>query len=298
MVTAGRKYLLPEVLNKLKNLELVAKCAVQGFYAGLHPSPFHGFSVEYSDHRQYERGDELRFIDWKMYGRSDKLYVKQFLQETNTSVHILLDASASMTFAEGGVTKLEYGAMLAASLAYLMIEQSDAVGLVTFAERILTKVPPRSRRTHLHALLTTLAGTKGQGRTNLAKVLHTFAETTTRRGIVILISDLVDDEDDLTKGLAHLKYLGNDVILFHVLDHQELQLDYEGLVEFEDLETGARLRTYPKSLREAYLERLGAFMDEVQKTAGSSGIDYCALDTSEPLDKAFLAYLARRKRSL
>ncbi len=294
---AARKYLVPEVLSRLGNMELIARCAVEGFYAGLHPSPFHGFSVEYSDHRQYEPGDELRFIDWKMFGRSDKLYVKEFLQETNVPVYILLDTSNSMTFrGEGTVSKLDYGAMLAASLAYLMLGQGDSVGLVRFAERVTARIPPRSRRTHLNAILVTLQQGEPGGRTNLAHVLHALAETTHRRGIVVLISDLIDDEEDIYTGLAHLKYLRHDVIIFHTLDHQELALDYDGLVEFRDLESSDRVRAFPRSLQAAYRERVNAFTEEVRRSAGLSGMDYCLLDTSEPLDKAFLAYLGRRKR--
>jgi len=239
----------------------------------------------------------LRFLDWKMFGRSDKLYVKQFLQETNVTSYILLDCSSSMTFeGETGVSKLDYGGMLAASLAYLMLSQADSVGLVTFAERVTAKTPARSRRTHLNNLLSMLEHTEGSGRTRLADVLHTVAETTPRRGIVILISDLIDDEEDILQGLAHLRHLKHDVIVFHTLDHQEIHLDYDGLVEFRDLESQQRVRTFPKSLQAAYRERVSAFLDEMQRMAGMSEIDYCLLDTSEPLDKAFLAYLARRKR--
>lgn len=292
-----QKYLDPAVLNRLGNMSLVARCSVQGFFSGLHPSPFHGFSVEYSDHRPYERGDDLRFLDWKAYARSDKLYIKRFLQETNVPVHIVLDASNSMTFSgENEYSKLDYGCFLSAALAYLMLGQGDSVGLTVFADTIRTKIPPRSRRTHLHAILKALQETKGAGQTDLAGVLHTFAETTPRRGIVILISDLLDDRDEIQRALAHLKFLQHDVLLFHTLDHMELALPYDGLVQFEDLESDQRVQVYPKAIRDAYQARVTAFLEDIEKETGRSDIDYCRLDTSKPLDRAFFAYLGKRKR--
>jgi uncharacterized protein (DUF58 family) len=293
----NREYLDPIFLSKLANMELVARCAVEGFFSGLHPSPFHGFSVEYSDHRQYHPGDELKFVDWKVFGRSDKLYIKRFQQETNTTVYILLDNSKSMSFAgKRSVSKSEYGSYLAAALSYLMLSQGDSTSLVLFAESIQKKIPPRSRRTHLNVILKTLQHNKPSGRTNLASVLHTLAETSNRRGLVILISDLLDDEDSIFKGLSHLKFLQHDVILFQIMDHQEINLDYEGLIQFEDMESGDKIRTFPQSVKQTYRRRVAEFLDEIEKTAGRSNIDYCFIDTSEPLDRALIAYLAKRKR--
>lgn len=297
MMKQSHKYLDPVFLSKLGNMDMVARCAVEGFFSGLHPSPFHGFSVEYSDHRQYHAGDELKFVDWKVFGRSDKLYIKQYQQETNTTAYILLDSSNSMSFAgDRGVSKLQYGSFLAAALSYLMLSQSDSTSLVLFAEKVSKRIPPLSKRTHLNTILVALQHNKPAGRTNLANVLRTIAETTKRRGIVILISDLLDDEADIYKGLAHLKFLKHDVIVFHTLDHQELNLDYEGLIQFEDLESKAKMRTFPQSLRDGYRRRVSEFLDDIEKTTGNSGIDYCLLDTSEPLDRALVAYLAKRKR--
>jgi uncharacterized protein (DUF58 family) len=295
----GRQYLDPILLSTLGNMNLVARCAVEGLLSGLHASPLHGFSVEYSDHRQYQPGDELRFLDWKMFGRSDKLYVKQFQQETNTTAYILLDSSKSMSFAgDGAVSKFDYGSFLAAALSYLMLSQSDCVGLILFAEKIRKKIPPSSKRAHLNPILTMLQRNKPAGRTDLAEVLHMVAETTQRRGVVILISDLLDDAADVYKGLAHLKYLNHDVIIFHVMDHQELNLDYKGLVQFEDLESEAKIRTFPQSLRDTYRKRVAEFVEDIEKTAGRSRIDYCLLDTSDNLDKALIVYLAKRKRMM
>ena len=292
----SRKYLDPTFLSTLGNMDLVARCAVEGFFSGLHPSPFHGFSVEYSDHREYHAGDELKFVDWKVFGRSDKLYIKQFQQETNTTAYILLDSSKSMSFSGGGVSKLDYGSFLAAALSYLMLSQSDSTSLITFAEKVSKRIPARSKRTHLNTILAALQHNRPAGQTNLAGVLRTIAETTKRRGIVILISDLLDDEADIYKGLAHLKFLKHDVIVFQTMDHQELNLDYEGLIQFEDLESKARMRTFPQSLRDGYRQRVSEFLDDIERTTGNSGIDYCLLDTSEPLDRALVAYLAKRKR--
>jgi uncharacterized protein (DUF58 family) len=295
----SREYLDPAFLSKLANMDLVARCAVEGFFSGLHPSPFHGFSVEYSDHRQYHPGDELKFVDWKVFGRSDRLYIKRFRQETNATVYILLDTSKSMSFAGNGVVrKIDYACFVAAALSYLMLSQGDSTALVLFAEKVTKQIPPSSRRTHLNAILAALQTTKPSGRTRLADVLHAFAEATKRRGIVILISDLLDDEADIYKGLAHLKFLNHDVIIFHTMDPQELRLDYEGLIQFEDLESKAKMRTFPRSIRDLYRERVAEFLDDVQKTTGKSRIDYCLLDTSEPLDKALIAYLAKRKRMM
>lgn len=293
------KYVDPATLGKLGNLELVARCVVEGFYSGLHPSPFHGISVEYSEHRAYEPGDDLRFLDWKAYGRSDRLTIKKFQQETNVPVYILLDSSASMGFQGGSpVSKFEYGSFLAASLSYLMLNQGDSVGLTLFAERSGVRIPPRSRRSHLHAVLAALQNNNPKGQTHLTEVLHAFAQATPRRGIVMLISDMLDDAAELSAGLAHLRYLRHDVILFHTLDPQELRLDYEGLIEFEDLETGGRLRTYPNTLRDAYQERVNTFIEDIAHEAGRSGMDYILMDTEKPLALALPGYLAKRRRAM
>lgn len=297
MVGPTRDYLDPIFLSKLANMELVARCAVEGFFSGLHPSPFQGFSVEYSDHREYYPGDEVKFVDWKIFARTDRLCIKRFHQETNTCVYILLDVSKSMAFAGGhAVRKVDYASFLAAALSYLMLKQGDSTALVQFAERITAQIPPASKRTHLNVILTALQHAHVAGRTNLAGVLHTVAETTKRRGLIILISDLLDDEGDISQGLAHLKFLKHDVIVFHVLDHQELDLDYEGLIEFEDMESKDKVRAFPQSIRLGYQQRVAGYLDDVRKMLGKNDIDYCLLDTSEPLDRALIAYLVKRRR--
>ena len=253
--------------------------------------------MEYSDHRKYERGDDLRFLDWKAFARSDKLYIKRFQQETNVPVHIVLDSSQSMAFrGEAKYSKYEYGCFLAAALAFLMLGQGDSVGLALFNESVRKKIPPRSRHTHLHAILTALQQCQPEGQTHLGEVLHTFAEVTPRRGLVFLISDLLDDQEELQQSLAHLKYLQHDIVLFHTLDHMELELPYDGLVQFEDMESSQRLRVFPKAIRDSYLEKVGDYIETIQKSAGRSEIDYCLLDTSKLLDNAFMAFLAKRRR--
>jgi uncharacterized protein (DUF58 family) len=296
MATSNREYLDPIFLSKLANLELVARCAVEGFFSGLHPSPFQGFSVEYSDHREYHPGDEVKFVDWKIFARTDRLCIKRFHQETNTTVYLLLDVSRSMSFSGGSTRKIDYASFLAAALSYLMLKQGDSTALVLFAEKVIRQVPPASRRTHLNAILQALDRHPTTGRTNLASVLHTVAETTKRRGLVIVLSDLLDDEDDVFRGLAHLKFLKHDVIVFHIMDPQELHLEYEGLIQFEDLETGERVRTFPQSIRRGYQQRVGEFLDNIKRTLGKSRIDYCLLETSDPLDRALIAYLVKRRR--
>jgi uncharacterized protein (DUF58 family) len=202
-----------------------------------------------------------------------------------------------MSFAgPGSVSKFDYASYLAAALSYLMLNQSDSVSLSLFAERIIKKIPPSSRHNHLSNILTALQENKSQGQTNLADVLHTVADTSNRRGLIILISDLIDDEQETLKGLAHLKYLNHDIIIFHVLDHFELTLDYDGLVQFEDMETGETMRTFPSSLRQRYSERLMEFIESIKRNSGRNNIDYHLLDTSEPLDRALMAYLGKRKR--
>jgi uncharacterized protein (DUF58 family) len=202
-----------------------------------------------------------------------------------------------MSFAGGEhVSKLSYGSFLAAALSYLMLKQNDSTSLILFNETITERLPPKSRRTHLNAILTALEKNKASGRTNLTAVLHTVAETTKRRGLVILISDLLDDEQDIHEGLAHLKYLNHDVLIFHTLDRMELELEYEGLVQFEDMESNSAIRAFPRSVQDAYRQQVTEFVDDVEKTAGRSGIEYCLLNTSEPLDKALITYLAKRRR--
>src|SRR5262249_42373592 len=233
-----RPFLDPAVVARLGTLELKARTIVEGFLSGLHRSPFKGFSVEFAEYRQYIPGDDLSTIDWKVYARSDRYYIKKFEEETNLDCHLLLDVSGSMGYgAHHGLTKFEYGAVLAASLGYLMNRQRDAVGITAFDEDIVSMLPASARPGHLMALLVTLDRLKTGRTTTVSKPLHQLATTLTKRGIVILISDLLDDPDEVIRGLKHFQFRGIDVIVFHILDHDEIEFPFERATRFEDLET-------------------------------------------------------------
>jgi uncharacterized protein (DUF58 family) len=289
------RYLDPLVLSKLGNMDLIARFAVEGFFAGLHRSPFYGLSVEYSDHRPYIQGDEIRFIDWKAFARSDELHIKRFRQETNVQCHILMDASASMAFGSGPVRKIDYASFLAAALTYLMLRQNDGVGLVVFNNDIRVRIPPKSQKTQLHPILVTLSRLTPQDTTDIPSMLHRLADSTPRRGLMILISDLIHDPDAIAGGLAHLRHLKHDVVVFHVLDDSELNFRFTDMSEFRDPESDLKLRTFPESVREAYLRRVRDFTDRLSRMCGQAEVDYSLLNTSTPLDRALTTYLARRK---
>ena len=231
-----KSYLKPEILSRINNLELRAKLVVEGFITGLHKSPFHGFSVEFAQHRPYGIGDNLRYVDWKVYGRTDRYYIKQFEEETNLKAYILLDTSRSMKFAHHGPGKLQYGKLLAAALAYLMIYQRDAVGLTLFSDKIRRILPPRSATSYIQPLLQELDRIHPAGETNISAILHILAERLKRRGLIILISDLLDDPESVMSGLRHFRHGHHEVLVFHLLDPGEIEFDFRGDVEFEDLE--------------------------------------------------------------
>ena len=293
-----RRFLDPAVLARLGTLELKARTIVEGFLSGLHRSPFKGFSVEFAEYRQYMPGDDLTTIDWKVYARSDRHYVKKFEEETNLNCHIMLDVSASMGYGSGAMTKLEYGACLAASLAYLMNRQRDAVGLTAFDDRIVSMMPASARPGHLRNVLLTLDRlTLGQ-RTNVSKPLHQLADSLSKRGMVVLISDLLDDPEQVIRGLKHFQFRGTDVIVFHVLDVDEMQFPFERATRFEDLETSEEVTAVPAVVRGHYLEAMTGLIDRYRRELGAAGIDYHLLETSQPLEMALLAYLSTRSRDL
>src|SRR5476651_2383278 len=236
-----RPFLDPAVVARLGTLELKVRTIVEGFLSGLHRSPFKGFSVEFAEYRQYIPGDALSTIDWKVYARSDRYYVKKFEEETNLDCHLMLDVSGSMAYGSRGITKFEYGACLAASLGYLMNRQRDAVGLMAFDDRIVSMLPASARPGHLMALLVTLDRLRTGHKTNVSKPLHQLANTLTRRGIVVLISDLLDDPDEVIRGLKHFQFRGIDVIVFHVLDPDEIDFPFDRPTRFEDMETAEEI---------------------------------------------------------
>ena len=300
MVTAARpnelRYLDPKVVARISSMELRARTIVEGFLIGLHRSPYKGFSVEFSEYRQYMPGDDLSTIDWKVYGRSDRFYVKKYEEETNLDCRILLDVSGSMSYRSDGVTKREYGAYLAASLAYLMHRQRDAVGLVTFDDAIIANVPVSARPGHLTRILVTLDQLRPGRRSNVATPLNRLADALSRRGMVVVISDLLDDPDTVVRGLRHLRFRGTDVIVFHVLDPAELTFPFERATRFRDLETDAEVTGVSSLLREPYLKAMQDLMAVYQRELGLANIDYCLVDTSKPLDVALRSYLATRAK--
>ena len=290
------RYLDPAVIARIGSMELRARAVVEGFLSGLHRSPAQGFSVEFSEYRQYMPGDDTALIDWKLYARSDRHYVKKFEEETNLECHLLLDVSGSMGYGSGGVTKLEYGAYLAASIAYLMNRQRDAVGLLAFADRVVEHVPASARPGHLRRLLLALDALRADRGSDLSKPLDRLAEALSRRGMAVLVSDLLDDPAEVVRGLRHLRFRGVDVIVFHLLDPAELTLPFDAAARFRDMETGAELTAVPSAVRERYLQEVEAFISLYRRELQLAGIDYCLVDTSRPLDQALLAYLSARAR--
>ena len=290
------RYLDPAVIARIGSMELRARAIVEGFLSGLHRSPAQGFSVEFSEYRQYMPGDDTSLIDWKLYARSDRHYVKKFEEETNLECHLLLDVSGSMGYGSVGVTKQEYGAYLAASIAYLMNRQHDAVGLLAFADRIVQHLPASARPGHLRRLLLALDALRAERGSDLSKPLDRLAEALSRRGMAVLISDLLDDPAEVVRGLRHLRFRGVDVIVFHLLDPAELTFPFENAARFRDLETGAELTAVPSAVRARYLEEVQAFIALYRRELQLAGIDYCLVDTSQALDAALLAYLSARSR--
>jgi uncharacterized protein (DUF58 family) len=292
------RFLDPAVIARLGTLELKARTIVEGFLSGLHRSPFKGFSVEFAEYRQYLPGDDLSSIDWKVYARSDRYYVKKFEEETNLDCHLLLDVSASMGYGSRGVTKMQYGSMLAASLAYLMNRQRDAVGLTAFDEKIVSMLPPSARAGHLRSLLVTLDRLALGNKTDVSKPLHLLADGIVRRGMVVVISDLLDEPERVVDGLRHFRFRGTDVIVFHLLDPDELTFPFERAARFRDMEIGDELMAVPAVVRAEYLAELGRTIDAYKRNLNSAGIDYRLIDTSEPLEFALMSYLSSRSRTM
>jgi uncharacterized protein (DUF58 family) len=285
----------PEALARFSNLNLIARWIVEGFISGLHKSPYHGFSVEFAEYRQYVAGDDLRYFDWKALGRSDRKYIKKYHSETNMQAHILLDCSASMKFGEP-VSKFKYSTAMAAAIAYLMVLQQDAAGAVLFSDKVLNYVQPKSSMRHFREMVSLLAAAEPQQTTSIHAALHFVAETVKRRGLFVILSDLYDDRDKIIAGLRHLRFKKNEVIVFHVLDHNELKFPYAMLSEFRDMETNERIQVMPASLRAAYLEAIGAFSDDMRRQCSNMDVDYQLIDTSTPFDKVLAQYLHKRQR--
>jgi uncharacterized protein (DUF58 family) len=291
------RFVDPAIIARLGTMELKARTVVEGFLAGLHRSPYKGFSVEFAEYRQYLPGDDLNTLDWKVYARSDRHYVKKFEEETNLDCHLLLDVSASMGYTGAApMSKVEYGSVLAASLALLMNRQRDATGLIAFDDRIRFRLPAGARAGHLHALLLALEKMEPGSQSNVARPLQQLAEALVKRSLVVLISDLLDDPESVIKGLRYLRFRGSDVIVFQVLDPNELTFPFRGASRFRDLESAEEVLAEPTAIRTAYLRELAGLTLRFDRELRGAGIDYVQLDTSQPLDFALVAYLAARER--
>ncbi|MCZ7605075.1 MAG: DUF58 domain-containing protein [Planctomycetota bacterium] len=295
MAEPYQKYLDPQVLNNIRHLEVTARNVVEGFISGMHRSPYRGFSVEFAQHREYVPGDDLRFLDWKAYAKSDKYYIKEYEEETNFRAVIVLDASESMRYQSGeNPSKMEYGKYMAASLAYLIQKQSDAAGLALFDEKLFDWVPPANSQVTLMRMLATMHERAPQKKTNIGEVLTDVAQRTGRRGMVMVISDLFDDLKHLKKGLEHLAARKHDVIVFNVMDPMEREFTFDRLTQFLGMEGYPDLLVDPRSLRKAYLEEVNHFTAEVRRVCLRAKADFQLMDTSMPLGVALQAYLARR----
>jgi len=270
---------------------------VEGFVAGMHKSPYHGFSVEFAEHRQYMPGDNIRDIDWKVYAKSDRFYIKQYEEETNLKAYLLMDCSASMGYRSGDrITKLDYAGLLTGALSYMMLRQRDAVGLVTFDQRIRRYIPPRSKSGHLHVLLNEVLAQSPSSETDISSALHEMAERIRRRGLVILMSDLLDDIETIISGLKHFRYNKHEVIVFHILDPRERDFAFPREAVFKDMETGEELTTLPYQIKKHYAGAVRAFSDRIAWVCRQSNIDYYPIDTAMPFDRALWAFLAKRER--
>jgi len=294
---AVERYLDPEIIRQVERLDLKARFIVEGFLAGLHGSPFQGYSVEFSEHRKYTTGDDIRTVDWTVFAKTDKLYVKKYEAETTMACHLLIDTSGSMDYRYGrGVSKFEYAIYLAAALSFLMIHQQDSVGLVTFSERLHQYLRPRSRRSHLMTILAELARVKPQGESHIAGSLHEAAELIHRRGLVIVMSDLLSDPEPVQQALHHLKFKGHDIILFHILDHAETNFPFEGPYRFREPETGEELQVDASAYRNAYLEAIDDFIANYRELCFQAKIDYSQMDTAVSYDRALTTFLVNRSQ--
>jgi len=286
----------PRVLATLKHLYLRARFVVDGVMVGIHPSRAKGFSSEFEGHREYSQGDDVRHIDWKNFGKFDRYFIKEYREATNLRAHIFLDASSSMSYASDGWSKFDYSSTLAASLAYLMLKQQDSVGLVTFSNKVERIIPPKATPGHLFAILKELEERKPGGETSAGSVLQELAGSLKRKGLVILISDLLDKPEEVVRGLKQLRSRGSDVMVFHVLDRDELEFPFEEPTIFRDLEEDLKLLTDPRSVRSAYLKTLGSLIEGYRQSCASHLVDYFLFNTSIGLDRALVRYLSWRTK--
>jgi uncharacterized protein (DUF58 family) len=294
-LNTSNKYLNPEVLARLSRLDIKARLVVEGFLSGLHASPFKGFSQEFADYRQYMAGDEIKRIDWKVYGRSDRFYIKEYQEETNLRAYILLDKSGSMGYGKN-ISKLEYAKHLAASLAYMLFRQKDSVGIATFDSKIEEIIPPSARRTNFMMLLLAIEKAMPAGETNLHDVLYQLAQKIKRRGLVIVLSDMLDDPDETLRALRSFRYRKHEIIVFQIIDKDESDFPFEESAVFSDLESDSEMVVTPGLIRDRYRKRFKEFIGFYHQQLLQSHIDHTVLHTVTPYDKALFAYLQKRAR--
>ena len=296
MPSPAEKYLKPEVIRQVSRLDLRAKFIVEGFISGLHASPFQGFSVEFSEHRKYTPGDNIADLDWNVYAKTDRFYIKKFQAETNLTGYLVMDLSASMGYTyRQELTKFEYGISLAAALGYLMIHQQDPVGLIAFDKKVRQSLAPKSKRTQIANMLTLLARLKPSGETEIAKSLHQVAGMLRHKSLVILFSDLLGEMDPIMRALHRLRYAGHDVIIFHILDEAEATFPFDGMLQLEDNETQESLLVDADGIRADYLEEVADFIETYRRECRKIRIDYTSLHTGMPFDKALMSYLLSRQ---
>jgi uncharacterized protein (DUF58 family) len=293
-MTDSKRFLHPDVVKRIARLDLRARHVVEGFLSGMHRSPYFGQSVEFLQHRPYTPGDDLRYVDWKVWAKQDRLFVKQFQEDTNLRLTLLVDVSASMRYGAGAMSKYEYASTIAVSLAYLVLRQQDAVGCLAFDEAARVTVPQRTKRNHLDSIIQALDVSEPANKTDLYQIIRNAAETFPRRGMMVLVSDLLVEREGLFRGLKLLRSRGHDAIIFHVLDDDELDFPFNGPTRFEGLEVPAQLKCNPRALREGYLAALAAYLDEVRHGCGRHNVDYALLRTSQPLGAALATYLNHR----
>jgi len=294
-MTTGYRYLEPEALARMKNLSMVARGVVEGAITGLHSSPYKGFSIEFAEHREYTAGDDPRHLDYKMLARTDRLYIKQYEEETNMRVQILLDTSASMGYRhESKISKLQYGSYLTAILAYLMTRQQDSVGLTTFDTQVGLDMPARSSPRHFNEMMQRLETLEPSEETDIAKILHRLANRFKKRCLIVVISDLYDDPDEVMRALHHFRHRRHEVIVFNVFDKAEIEFPFTDTIAFHDLETQERIQIDPAYVRETYLEQMDGFIEGYRRSCAESNIDYVMTDTSVPYDFMLSRYIAKR----
>ena len=294
MTDDPQRYLDPLTLAKVRGLELQARLLVEGYLSGMHKSPYHGFSVEFAQHREYVPGDDIKHIDWKVYARNDRFYLKQYEQETNLVCWLVLDVSESMQYKSESVSKYEYACMTAAALAYLVLKQQDSVGLVTFDDQVRHFLKPSTQPSHLKEVVQILNGGTTHAKTSLGPIFHELAERVNRRSIIIVLSDLFDDPASVLAGLRHLRYHRHEVVMLHVLDAYEIEFPFQEATLFRGLEELPELLTDPRALRRSYLDEVRAFVTQLQRGCREQNIDYVQLRTDASLGVALSSYLAHR----